>query len=131
VTIDDGLTQGMKVVGHALHLTTVVADAEVFLVEDAESVVELQNTRQVIAEELGHEREPFLTCGLRRFSNDLMEFKGDSAEDPCHHDEVQSIPIDGWIGDVEEDVVVQGATTKREKHEVAPLLVVGVTRVPE
>jgi hypothetical protein len=32
--IGDGLTQGMKVIGHALHPTTVVADAEVTLLED-------------------------------------------------------------------------------------------------
>jgi hypothetical protein len=41
VTIGDGLTQGMKVIGHALHLATVVADAEVTLLEDTEPGVEL------------------------------------------------------------------------------------------
>jgi hypothetical protein len=34
-------------------------------------------------------------------------------------------PIDGWIGDVGEDVVVEGVATKREKHKVTPPLVVG------
>jgi hypothetical protein len=43
VTIGDGLTQGMKVIGGALHLVTVVTDAEVALVEGVEPGVELQN----------------------------------------------------------------------------------------
>jgi hypothetical protein len=54
-----------------------------------------------------------------------MEFRGEGAKDPCHHEAVQSSPIDGWIGDVREDVVVQRVATKREKHEVASPLVVG------
>jgi hypothetical protein len=66
-----------------------------------------------------------LACGLRWFPNDLVEFGGEGAEDPCHHDAVQSSPIDEWIGDVGEDVVVQGVAMKREKHEVTPSLVVG------
>jgi hypothetical protein len=53
-----------------------------------------------------------------------MEFRGDAAEDPCHHDAVQCSPIDGRIGDVGEDMVVQGVAMKHEKHEVAPPLVV-------
>jgi hypothetical protein len=50
---------------------------------------------------------------------------GEGAEDPCHHDAVQSSPIDERIGDVGEDVVVEGVATKREKHEITPPLVVG------
>jgi hypothetical protein len=38
---------------------------------------------------------------------------------------LKSRPIDGQIGDVREDMVVHGISTKREKHEVAPLLIVG------
>jgi hypothetical protein len=44
VAIGDGLTQGTKDVDHALHLATVVTDAEVALLEDAESGIEMQNT---------------------------------------------------------------------------------------
>jgi hypothetical protein len=54
-----------------------------------------------------------------------MEVRIEGDEDPCHHDVVQPSPIDGQIGDVGEDVVVQGVLTKREKEEVAPPLVVG------
>jgi hypothetical protein len=54
-----------------------------------------------------------------------MELRGQGAEDPCHHDVVQSSSIDGRISDIGEDVVVKGIATKREKHEVAPPLVVG------
>jgi hypothetical protein len=54
-----------------------------------------------------------------------MEFRGEGAEDPCHHDDVQSSLIDRWICDVGEHVVVQGVSTKREKHEVTPPLIVG------
>jgi hypothetical protein len=54
-----------------------------------------------------------------------VELRGQGAEDLCHHDAVQSSPIDGWISDIREDVVVEGVVTKREKHEVAPPLVVG------
>jgi hypothetical protein len=43
MAISDGLTQGMKVVGHTLHSATVVADAEVALVEGVKPSVELQN----------------------------------------------------------------------------------------
>jgi hypothetical protein len=64
-------------------------------------------------------------CGLRRLPNDLVELGGQGAEDPCHHDAVQSSPRDGWISDIGEDVVIEGIATKREKHEVAPPLVVG------
>jgi hypothetical protein len=42
--ISDGLTQGMEVVSHALHLVTIVTDVEVALLEDVEPGVELQNT---------------------------------------------------------------------------------------
>jgi hypothetical protein len=41
--IDDGLTQGTKVVSHALYLATIVTDAEVALLEDTEPGIELQN----------------------------------------------------------------------------------------
>jgi hypothetical protein len=44
VMICDGLTQGTKVVGHALHPTTVVTDTEVTLLKGAEPGIELQNT---------------------------------------------------------------------------------------
>jgi hypothetical protein len=69
--------------------------------------------------------EPRLMCGLCWFLHDLVEFRGEGAEDPCHHDAVQSRPIDGWIGDIREDMVVQGIAMKCEKHKVVPLLVVG------
>jgi hypothetical protein len=36
VMISDGLTQGTKVVGHALHPVTVVVDAEIALFEGEE-----------------------------------------------------------------------------------------------
>jgi hypothetical protein len=85
----------------------------------------LQKTQLAVAEELSLEREPRLTCSLRRFPNDLMEFVGEGAKDPCHHDVAQSSPIDGQIGDVGENVVIQGIATKREKHEVAPIVCFG------
>jgi hypothetical protein len=72
VTISDGLTQGTKVVGHALHLVTVVIDAEVTLLEDIKLRVELQNARLATAEELSLDREQRLMCGLRQFLNDLV-----------------------------------------------------------
>jgi hypothetical protein len=125
VTISDGLTQRTKVVVHALHLATVVAAAEVTLLEDAEPDVELHNTRLTVAEELGLEHEPHLTSGFHRFLNDLMEFEGEGVEDPYHQDVVQPSPIDGRIGDIREDVVIQGVAMKREEHEVASPLVVG------
>jgi hypothetical protein len=53
-----------------------------------------------------------------------VELRGEGAEDPGHHVAVQSSPIDGWIGDIREDMVIEGTTMKREKHEVAPPLVV-------
>jgi hypothetical protein len=125
VTISDGLTQGTKVIGHALHSMTIVADAEVSLLEDVKPDVELQNTRLAVAEELSLDHEPHLTCGLRWFSNDLMEFRREGDEDPCHQDDVQSSPIDRRINDIREDVVDQGVAMKREKHEVTSMLVVG------
>jgi hypothetical protein len=64
-----------------------------------------------------------LACGLHRLPNDLVKLGGEGPADPCHHDVVQSSPIDGRIDDVGEDVVVEGIATKREKHEIAPPLV--------
>jgi hypothetical protein len=64
-------------------------------------------------------------CGLRRFPNDLMEFRGEGAEDPCHHAVVKSSPINGQIDDNGEDVHIQDVATKHEKHEIVPPLVVG------
>jgi hypothetical protein len=125
VTIGDGLTQSTKVVGHALHPTIVVTDVEVALLEDVAPGVELQNMRLMVAGDLSLECEPRLTCGLYRFPHDLVVFGGDGAEDSCHHDDVESNPIEGRIGDVREDVVVLGVATKREKHEVTSPLVVG------
>jgi hypothetical protein len=123
--ISDSLTQGTKVARHALHPVTIVADAEVTLLEGAEPGIELQNTWLVVAEELSLDREPHLACSLCRFPNNLIEFGGEGVEDPCHHDAIQSSPKDGLIGDVGEDVVIEGVATKHEKHEVAPPLVVG------
>jgi hypothetical protein len=121
----DGLTQGTKVVDHAIHPATVVADAEVALLEGAEPGVKLQNMRLSVAKELCLDCEPRLACGLCRFPNDLIEFRGEGAENPCHHGVVQSSTTSGRIDDVEEDMVVEGVAMKREKHEVAPPLVVG------
>jgi hypothetical protein len=73
---------------------------------------------------LSLDREPRLTCALRRLPNNLVELGREGAEDSCHHDAVQSTPTDGRIGDVREDVVIEGITMKREKHEVTPPLVV-------
>jgi hypothetical protein len=95
------------------------------LLKDVKPGVELQNVRLAVAEELSLDREPRLTCGLRQFPNDLMEFGGEGVKDLCHHDVVNSSPIEGRIGDVGKDVVVQGVSTKREKHEVTPPLIVG------
>jgi hypothetical protein len=75
-----------------------------------------------IVEELGLEHEPHLTSGLHHFLNDLVEFRGEGAKDRYHHNVVQPSPIDGWINDVGEDVVIQGISTK---HEVMLPLVVG------
>jgi hypothetical protein len=126
VTIGDSLTQGMKVFDHALHLTTVVTDAEVALLEDAEPSIELQNTQLMDVDELSLECEPRLMSGLRRFLNDHVEFRGEGVEDPCHHNVVQPNPISGQIGDIREDVVVQGVSMKHEKHKVAPSYVLNV-----
>jgi hypothetical protein len=119
------VSQGTNVVDHALHLTTVVTDAEIVLLEDVEPGIELQNARLTVADELGLEQVPCLTSGLHQFPNDLMEFEGEDAEVTCHHDVVQPSPIGGWIGNGGDDVVVQGVSMKREKHEVTPPLVVG------
>jgi hypothetical protein len=54
-----------------------------------------------------------------------MELGGEGVEDPGHHGAVQSSPIGRWIGDVGEDMVIEGIAMICEKHEVAPLLVVG------
>jgi hypothetical protein len=123
--IGDGLTQGTKVVGHALHPATVVTDAEVALLEGAEPRDELQNTQLAVIEELSLDHEPRLACSHRRLMNDLIEFGGEGVEDPGHHDVVKSILIDGWISDVREDMVIVGIAMKHEKHKVTPPLVVG------
>jgi hypothetical protein len=54
-----------------------------------------------------------------------VELGREGVKDSCHHDVVQSSPIDRRIDDGREEVVVEGVTTKREKHEIAPPLVVG------
>jgi hypothetical protein len=72
---------------------------------------------------LGIDREPRLVCSLYRLPNDLVELGGE--EDLCPHDAVQSSPIDGQIGDVKEDVVVEGIAIKHEEHEIVSPLVVG------
>jgi hypothetical protein len=79
VTIGDGLTQGTKVIGRALHPVTVVGDAEVSLLEGVELGVELQITRLAVAEELSLDREPRLACGLHWLLDDLMEFGREGA----------------------------------------------------
>jgi hypothetical protein len=104
---------------------TVVSYAKVALLEDVEPGIELQNTLLTVAEEMSLEREPRLASCLRQFLNDLVEFGGEGAKDPYHHNVVQPSPIGGWIGDVGEDVVIEGISTKHEKHEVALPLVVG------
>jgi hypothetical protein len=95
VTIGDSLTQGMKVIDHAFHLVTIHGDAEVALLEVMKLCVELQNKCHTDAEELSLNRPPRLTCGLHRFPNDLVEFRGEGAKDLCHQEAIQSSPIDG------------------------------------
>jgi hypothetical protein len=41
--IGDGFTQGAHVVGHAFHLTTIVANTKITLLEDMKLCVDLQN----------------------------------------------------------------------------------------
>jgi hypothetical protein len=53
-----------------------------------------------------------------------MEFRGEGVKDPCHHDDVQSSPIDKWIGNVRDDMVIKDIATKCEKHKVASPLIV-------
>jgi hypothetical protein len=77
--IGDGHTQGMKVISNVLHLTTVVVDAEVALLEDVELDIKLKNTGLAVSEELDLDHELRLTSGLHRFLNDLMEFEGEGA----------------------------------------------------
>jgi hypothetical protein len=125
VMIGDGLTQGTKVIGHALHPTTVVADIEISMLEGMEPGIELQNSRLTIAEELSLDRKPRLACSLCWLPNDLVEIGGEGVEDPGHINVVQSSPIDRRIGYFREDVIIEGVATKREKHEVVPPLVVG------
>jgi hypothetical protein len=74
---------------------------------------------------LNLDHEPRLACDLHGLPNELVELGGEGAEDPGHHDVVQSSPIDGWISDVREDVVVKGVATKHEKHDITTSLVVG------
>jgi hypothetical protein len=95
VMIGDSLTHGTKVVGRALHPITIVADAEITLLEDVEPDVELQNTGSTVAKELGLEHEPRLVSVLHQYPNDLVEFGGEGTKDLCHHDAVQPRPIDG------------------------------------
>jgi hypothetical protein len=57
VKIGNNLTQGTMVIGHALHLAIVVADAEVALLEDAKPGVEFENARLIVVEELSLARE--------------------------------------------------------------------------
>jgi hypothetical protein len=104
---------------------TVVADAEIALLEDTKLDVELQNVGLTVAEELGLKREPRLMSDLRQFSNDLVEFGGEGVKDLCHHDVAQPSSISRQISDIGDDVVIQGVITKCEKHEVAPPLVLG------
>jgi hypothetical protein len=78
----------------------------------------------IVAEEWSLDHEPHLACGLHQLPNDLIEFGEEGADDPCHHNVVQSSPIDGWIDNIGEDVVIEDVAMKREEHEVAPLLVV-------
>jgi hypothetical protein len=80
VMIGDGLTQGTKVIGLALHPMIVVTDTEVAFLEYEAPDVELQNTGIAVTEKLGLENEPCLASVLRQFSNDLKEFGGESTE---------------------------------------------------
>jgi hypothetical protein len=66
-----------------------------------------------------------ITSHARRLPNDIVELGGEGAEDPGHHDAIQSSPINERIDNVREDVVVEGVATKREKHEVVLPLIVG------
>jgi hypothetical protein len=66
-----------------------------------------------------------ITSHARRLPNDIVELGGEGAEDPGHHDAIQSSPINERIDNVREDVVVKGVATKREKYEVALPLIVG------
>jgi hypothetical protein len=95
------------------------------LLEGVKPGIKVQNVGLTVGEELGLECKPCLMSGLHRFLNDLMEFGGEGAEDPCHQNAVQSSLIDGCIGDVGGDMVIQGISTKCEKHEVMSPLVVG------
>jgi hypothetical protein len=94
------------------------------LLEDAKPGIELKNAELVVAEELSLEHDPCLMSGLRRFPNNIVEFRREGAEDPCHHNVVQPSPIGGRIGDIRENVVVQGIAMKCEKHKAAPSLIV-------
>jgi hypothetical protein len=125
MAIGDGLTQDAQVVGHAFHLTTVVTDAKVALLEDMKLGINLQDARLVVTKELGLHSKPRLSSGLQWLTDDLVKLDEESAQDPSQHNVVQPDPIGGHVDAVGEDVTIEGIAAECEEHEVEPPLVVG------
>jgi hypothetical protein len=88
MAIGDGLTQGAQVVSHAYHLTTVLTDAKVALLEDMKLGVDFQDVGLAVTEELDLHNKPHLSSGLLRLVDDLVKLDEESAQDPSQHDVV-------------------------------------------
>jgi hypothetical protein len=102
------LVKVAKSVGHALHLTIVIVDAEVALDEYLDLSVEVEGTSFAIAGELTLDGKPDLSNGVAVLVDDVLEVDSYGIEEPRENDVVHpSQAGKGRGSDVRGDVVVE------------------------
>jgi hypothetical protein len=80
--IDDIDAEIGEAVGEALHLSTVVVDAEVALNEALEGGIDLEGTSFVVAEEVVLQYQLGVVSRVAALSDDVQQVRGDGAPDP-------------------------------------------------
>jgi hypothetical protein len=110
-----------KRVDEALHLLTLVVDAEVVLNETLKGGINVEGASFTVVEELVFEGQPGVTSRLAALSSDVLQVGGDGVVDPRLDDVVRPIPRRNTdVCGVNQHMVGEGVTREGEQYDVVP-----------
>jgi hypothetical protein len=79
-------------VDEAIHLPTVVIDAEVTLNEAPEGGIDVEGMSLTVAEEVVLQCQPGIVSRVATLSDDILQVRGDGAPDPRLDDAIHLVP---------------------------------------
>jgi hypothetical protein len=124
-TVGDIDVEVIEGVGEALHLLTVVVEAEVALNEALEGDINVEGMSFMGAEEVAFQGHPSIVSHLSTLPGDVLQVEGDGAVDPRLDDVVH--PVQRWnivVRGVHQHVVRERVMPEGEQYIVTPPSVV-------